>query len=36
MRALDHFGWSGVEVAFEEMDHPNGPAIALVAVRDAS
>ena len=36
MRALDHFGWTGVEVAFEEMDHPNGPALALVAVRDGS
>jgi SAM-dependent methyltransferase len=32
-RALDHFGWRDVEVAFDEPDHQNGPALALVAVR---
>jgi Protein of unknown function (DUF1698) len=34
MRALAHFGWSKVEVAFDEPSHPNGPALALVATRD--
>jgi hypothetical protein len=32
-RALAHFGWKNVEVAFEEKSHPNGPALALVATR---
>lgn len=33
MRALDHFGWTKVEVAFEDLSHSNGPSLALVAVR---
>ncbi len=33
LRALDHFGWTKVEVAFEELSHSNGPSLALVAVR---
>jgi len=35
MRTLDHFGWRSVRVAFDEPHHQNGPALALVAVRDA-
>lgn len=31
LRALAHFGWRDVEIAFEEKFHPNGPALALVA-----
>ncbi len=31
--ALAHLGWREIEVAFEERDHPNGPALALVATR---
>jgi len=34
MRALTHFGWTNVEVAFDEPSHPNGPSLALVATRD--
>jgi hypothetical protein len=33
LRALAHFGWLNVEIAFEEKSHPNGPALALVATR---
>jgi Protein of unknown function (DUF1698) len=33
MRALAHFGWKNIEVAFEELSHPNGPSLALVAER---
>jgi hypothetical protein len=33
LRALAHFGWGDVEIAFEEKSHPNGPALALVATR---
>jgi hypothetical protein len=33
--ALRHFGFDRVETAFEEPEHPNGPAFALVASRDA-
>jgi hypothetical protein len=33
MRALEHFGWTNVEVAFEDSAHPNGPSLALVAGR---
>lgn len=33
MRALDYFGWTNVQVAFDEPYHPNGPALALVAER---
>jgi hypothetical protein len=36
MRALDHFGWTKVEVAFEDLLHSNGPSLALVATRDNS
>lgn len=35
MRALDHFGWSNVQVAFDEPRHVNGPALALVAEHPA-
>ena len=31
--ALQHFGWRDIEIAFEDDRHPNGPALALVAVR---
>ena len=34
MRALAHFGWTNVEVAFDEPSHANGPSLALVATRD--
>jgi hypothetical protein len=33
LRALAHFGWRDVEVAFEDTSHPNGPALALVATK---
>jgi hypothetical protein len=33
LRALTHFGWSGVEIAFDDPSHANGPSLALVAVR---
>jgi hypothetical protein len=33
LRALAHFGWQDIEIGFEEMSHPNGPALALVATR---
>jgi precorrin-6B methylase 2 len=31
--ALAHYGWRDVEIGFEEMSHPNGPALALVATK---
>jgi hypothetical protein len=31
---LKHFGFGEVRTSFEEPDHPNGPAFALVALRD--
>ena len=33
LAALEHLGWREVEVAFEERQHPHGPALALVATR---
>jgi hypothetical protein len=33
LRALEHFGWSNLEIGFDEPDHPNGPALAIVASR---
>lgn len=33
--ALRHFGWRDIEIAFDEPCHQNGPALALVAVRDS-
>jgi hypothetical protein len=33
LAALRHFGFTGIETAFEEPHHPNGPAFALVATR---
>jgi hypothetical protein len=33
MGALEHFGWRDVEVAFEQLDGPHGPALSLTAVR---
>jgi hypothetical protein len=34
LRALEHFGWSDVEIGFDEpTSHPHGPALALVASR---
>jgi hypothetical protein len=35
LRALTHFGWSNIEIGFDEPMHPNGPALALVASRGA-
>jgi hypothetical protein len=32
--ALRHFGWDGIEIGFEEQ-HAHGPALALVATREA-
>ncbi|HEY4897382.1 MAG TPA: class I SAM-dependent methyltransferase [Solirubrobacteraceae bacterium] len=34
LRALEHFGWSNIEIGFDEPSHPNGPALALVASRE--
>lgn len=34
MACLAHYGWSDVQTAFEDLDHPNGPALALVARRE--
>jgi hypothetical protein len=34
LRALEHFGWSNIEIGFDEPMHPNGPALALVASRE--
>lgn len=31
LRALEHFGWANIEIAFDEPSHPNGPSLALVA-----
>lgn len=31
--AVEHFGWRDVQIAFDE-PHPNGPALALTAVKD--
>ena len=31
MRALEHFGWTNIEIAFEDLAHPNGPSLALIA-----
>lgn len=36
LAALRHFGLDAVEIAFDEPDHPNGPALALVATRSVS
>jgi hypothetical protein len=33
VRALEHFGWTGIEIGFDEPRHPNGPALALTALR---
>lgn len=33
MGALRHYGFSRIEVAFDQVDHPNGPALALLAER---
>jgi hypothetical protein len=33
LAALEHFGWRDVRIAFDEL-HPNGPALALTAVKD--
>jgi Protein of unknown function (DUF1698) len=33
MRALDHFGWADVRLAFDDPRTPAGPALALVAER---
>jgi hypothetical protein len=35
LRALEHFGWANIEIGFDEPMHPNGPALALVASREA-
>jgi hypothetical protein len=31
LRALGHFGWENTQIAFEEVNNPNGPCFALVA-----
>lgn len=31
--ACSHFGWGQVEIAFDEPDHVNGPAMAFTARR---
>jgi hypothetical protein len=31
--ALEHFGWTSIQIGFDEPQHPNGPALALVARR---
>ena len=31
--ALEHFGWTSIRIGFDEPQHPNGPALALVARR---
>ncbi len=31
--ALEHFGWRVEQVGFDQLDHPHGPALALVAGR---
>lgn len=36
LRALEHFGWSNIEINFDEPMHPNGPALALVASRQSA
>lgn len=33
LRALEHFGFAHVEVGFENVDHPHGPSLALIATR---
>jgi len=33
LRALDHFGWANVRIAFDDPRTPAGPALALVAER---
>jgi hypothetical protein len=33
MRALEHFGWRNMQLAFDETHHVNGPSLALVAER---
>ncbi len=33
IECLGHFGFNAIRINFEEVDHPNGPAFALVAVR---
>ncbi|MDX6681935.1 MAG: hypothetical protein QOG94_1974 [Solirubrobacteraceae bacterium] len=33
VRALTHFGWRDITIGFDEPRHPNGPALALTAVR---
>lgn len=31
MGCLEHYGWSDLQTAFEQRDHPHGPCLALVA-----
>jgi hypothetical protein len=33
LRALGHFGWANLEIGFDEPNHPNGPALAIVGSR---
>lgn len=33
LAGLQHFGWHDIEINFEHPEHPNGPCLALVAVR---
>jgi Protein of unknown function (DUF1698) len=34
LAALEHFGWTRIEIAFDEPDTPRGPSLALVAFQD--
>ena len=36
LACLRHFGFGDIRIGFEQPDHPNGPAFALVATRDAA
>jgi hypothetical protein len=33
LTALTHFGWSNIQLAFDEPHNPNGPALMLVATK---
>jgi hypothetical protein len=36
LRALEHFGWSDIEISFEDVGNPNGPCFALIASKCAA
>lgn len=33
IRCLEHYGWTDLQTAFEQRDHPNGPSLTVVATR---